>query len=78
MAKVTKTISVCTCDRCGKEGDTGETVGRNTWGELNVSWSGHTGGRTLDGALGGNSFKGEAWLCLDCTEAFLKFMRNGD
>lgn len=74
MGKETKTITVAVCDRCKREGDTSETVGRQQWGETHVAYKGHTGGRTWQGDAGGCSHEGKKWLCLQCTQHFLDFM----
>lgn len=77
MSKITVQKIEATCDRCGAAGDTGAMEGRNQWGELNVSYTGHQGGRAWDGAAGGVNIKGKAWLCMACTDAFLAFMKGG-
>ena len=76
MGKVTQTVVECTCDRCGKVGNTGIMEGRNVWGELDIAYSGHQGSRSWDGSAGGINIKGRKWLCMSCTEDFLKFMDN--
>jgi hypothetical protein len=50
MAKTTQTVTVAVCDRCKREGDTGDA--------------------------GGINHKGNAWLCMDCADAFLSFLAN--
>ena len=77
MSKVTVQRIEATCDRCGAVGDTGNTEGRQQWGELEVIYIGHQGGRAWDGCAAGNNIKGKAWLCMACTDAFLKFMKGG-
>ena len=74
MGVRTEQIRRVVCDRCGSTEDTGTLEGRNVWGETYIKYSGHTGGRAYDGAGGGLSHRGDAWLCLECTQAFLNFM----
>lgn len=74
---IQKVEVVAVCDRCGAEGDTGNEQGRNKWGELNITYKGHTGGRTWAGDAAGGNIEGSKWLCLDCTEKFLDFMNKG-
>lgn len=76
MPKTTKTVTVVECDRCGSTEDTGITEGRQAWGELNLVYKGHTGGRSWDGAGGGCNLEGKVWLCMNCTDDFLRFMHN--
>ncbi len=74
MAKVTRSVTVAVCDRCKREGDTGEMGGRQAWGEMHVGYKGHTGDRTWQGDAAGSNHHGTKWLCLDCTRHFLDFM----
>jgi hypothetical protein len=74
MAKEQKTITIAVCDRCKREGDTGDATSRNEWGETNLHYKGHTGGRTNQGDAGGCNHEGSKWLCLDCTRHFLDFL----
>lgn len=74
--KTKKTVIAVECDRCKSTEDTNESAGRNEFGETNLTYTGHTGGRTYAGDIGGSSHKGAAWLCLSCTRAFFDFMAN--
>ena len=76
MAKTMQTVTVAVCDRCKREGDTGDANGRQQWGEMNLGYNGHSGGRTVQGDAGGINHKGNAWLCMDCADAFLSFLAN--
>lgn len=75
MGIKTVTVRQVECDRCKGKDDTGQMEGRNAWGELNIAYKGHTGGRAYDGAAGGVNHQGKAWLCMHCTQAFFAFMR---
>ena len=74
MAQITTVINVC--DRCGSQHNAAEYMSGNVWGQLNLGWKGDTGGRAWDGAAGGLSLQGKAWLCGICTDDFLKFMKE--
>lgn len=74
--KQTKQITIATCDRCKREGDTGDMEGRNEWGETYLTYKGHTGCRAYDGAAGGCNHESKAWLCLTCTRALFDFLQN--
>lgn len=75
MGKVIKTVTVCTCDRCGKEGDTEDgCMSPHEYGGLTIKYNGHISGITWQGDAGGVVYKGEKWLCLSCTKDFLKFV----
>lgn len=76
MAKETITKVVATCDRCGKEGDTGDSNGRSEWGELNIGWRGDYGSRTYAGDAAGHRREGKAWLCMSCGNEFREFMKG--
>lgn len=73
MATETTTIDIC--DRCGSRHNRADYTKGNSWGQLNLTWSGDMGGRAWDGAAGGTSVNGKAWLCLQCMDDFLHFMR---
>lgn len=73
MATETTTIDIC--DRCGSRHTRSYYMSGNSWGQLTLAWSGDMGGRAWDGAAGGTSLKGQAWLCLQCAHDFLHFMR---
>lgn len=77
MPKETYTATRVKCDRCGTTEDTSRTDTRNEWGEMNINYRGHFGGRGYDGAAGGINRDGTAWLCMSCGHAFMKFMENG-
>ena len=72
----TETTLVDVCDRCGSRHNRADYMKGNSWAQLNLKWSGDTGGRTYDGAAGGTNLKGSAWLCQPCTDLFLKFIGN--
>jgi hypothetical protein len=74
MGKVTQTITICTCDRCGAQHKEADYMSGNQWGQLSLSWTGDKGGRAYDGSAGGINLLGKAWLCLSCTDAFFEFM----
>ena len=74
MATITSTINVC--DRCGTQHNASEYMAGNSWGQLNVQWSGDRGGRSYAGDAGGINLKGKASLCEKCTAAFEEFMRS--
>lgn len=74
MAQITTVINVC--DRCGSQHNAADYMKGNVWGQLNVGWKGDKGGRAYDGAAGGMSLNGKAWLCMACTDLFLAFMEN--
>lgn len=76
MAKTTQAVTIAVCDRCKREGDTGDATGRQQWGEMHIGYKGHSGGRTVQGDAGGINHKGTAWLCMTCTDAFLSFLKN--
>jgi hypothetical protein len=76
MAKITKTVVVTTCDRCGAEGDTGSDETKQEWGEMDIQYKGHVSGRTWQGDAGGIRYSEKVWLCLSCTKKFLEFMKN--
>lgn len=64
------------CDRCGWDSEKAEKAKFADFGETNLSWNGHTGGYSCMGDSGGSTHKGTAWLCLECTRAFLRFIAN--
>lgn len=65
------------CDRCGHETtDRGDLRG-SVKGSLSIKWGGSKGGVSYAGDWGGVNLKGDAWLCMTCTDDFLAFM-NGD
>lgn len=73
-----ETVTTMVCDRCGSRHDNSKYMAGSSWGQLSVKWSGDKGGRAYDGAAGGISLKGEAWLCQQCTDGFLGFMARTD
>lgn len=72
MSEVTIVIKVC--DRCKARHNRDDLMKGNSWGETNLTYSGHQGGRSWQGDAGGVSHNGKAWLCEACTTDFLKFM----
>lgn len=76
MAKAVVQVVEAICDRCGAVGDTGYSDRTQQWGELYIDYKGGRG-YPFDGNLGGQNIKQSAWLCLNCTDAFLSFMRGG-
>jgi hypothetical protein len=76
MGKQSTTIIINTCDRCGSEHNEADYMKGCQWGQLNLTWHGDTGGRSWSGDAGGVNIKGKAWLCLPCTELFLKFIKG--
>lgn len=72
----TKTVTVCTCDRCGAVRDEEKEFADGVSGEMKLKYSGHTGGRSWQGDWGGTNHNGEAWLCQSCAREFLDFMRG--
>jgi len=73
MAEIVTVTLVC--DRCGSTHDKAKLMDGNQWAQATVQWSGDVGGRTYDGTAAGCLIKGKAWLCMNCTEAFLVFMK---
>lgn len=73
---IIKRNDIYKCDRCGHEtedsGDTREMVS----GSTNLSYKGSLGGKGYDGGWGGSGHEGKAWLCHDCSQDFLKFMKG--
>lgn len=76
MARTTRQVFECVCDRCKKEGDTENEKGTQEFGGVTIKYNGHVSGRTWQGDAAGVVHKGEKWLCLDCTKAFVAFMSN--
>jgi hypothetical protein len=74
MGKETKTITSYRCDRCAGIEDTVDSKGKYEWGEMDLHYEGHIGGRSVSGDAGGNTYKRKVWLCLHCTRDFLKFI----
>lgn len=74
MAVTTRTIY--TCDRCGWDSDKNPRPKLANFGHLDVKWQGDIGGYGFDGACGGTSLQGKAYLCLDCTNEFLKWIKG--
>ena len=78
MARVTKQVFECTCDRCGQEGDTENERGAQEFGGMTIDYKGHISGRTWQGDAAGVVYKKQVWICLDCTKSFIEFMKNKD
>ncbi len=76
MATETTVINIC--DRCGSRHDRAQYMAGNSWGQMTVQWHGDKGGRAYDGAAGGFTLKGSAWLCAPCTDAFLAFLKPSE
>lgn len=74
MTQITTVINVC--DRCDSQHDASKYMAGNSWGQLNLQWSGDKGGRGHDGAAGGMNLKGKAWLCATCTDDFFIFLHS--
>lgn len=66
------------CDRCGHVSKSENDVRGGRSGYLNISWGGGCASMGMDGGWGGISIDGRAWLCMDCTEKFQKFMKEDD
>lgn len=64
------------CDRCGWDSEKNPHKFPHDFGDCTVSWQGHLGGYGLGGHVGGCEVKGKAWLCLQCTRAFLAFIKE--
>lgn len=71
----TETTITQICDRCGSRHDKAGYMAGNSWGQMSLTWKGDKGGRAWDGAAGGVTLKGQAWLCEPCTDAFLIFIK---
>jgi hypothetical protein len=72
MGTITKVIKVC--DRCGHQHDQDTYRSGNAWGQASLAWHGELGSRAWDGAAAGVSLKGNAYLCMACTEQFVDWM----
>lgn len=73
MPVTTRTQYVC--DRCGWDSEKTPHKKFDDFGHCNVQWDGITGGYSMDGSSGGATHKGKAWICLECTRAFLAFIK---
>lgn len=76
MGKQIVQVVEAICDRCGAVGDTSTSSQRKEWGELYIEYRGERGSRAYDGTAAGQNIKGSAWLCMNCTNAFMSFMEN--
>jgi hypothetical protein len=77
MAKTEHMVVNCICDRCGHIGDTSNGKDKQKWGEMIVTYKGHLGSRDYQGNGAGNNYdRKNEWLCMNCAEKFVNFMRN--
>lgn len=59
-----------TCSRCKAEINLEQYVGNTFWGFITLKWSGEMGSGFEGKKVSGVTVGGEAWLCLNCIEAF--------
>ena len=66
------TVIIKTCDRCGQTFDESQSE----YGQTSLTYTGYRGGRGPTGDSGGATHRGNMLLCLQCTLAFLEFVRE--